>query len=151
MTDNSTADHLNTEALYAQVTGLVYDVIYDMKCGKETFNEDDLRRALDSILAVGKIIGRQGALKDQPRMPVQGEIWRDRLPPLGEVEILAVHPTDSVTFRRLQCSHPAIPHRTGDHQGRVFVAAFLRLYEPTTPANDRLIEDWTKIVEADIR
>jgi hypothetical protein len=150
MPDNSTADHLNTEALYMQVLRLVGDVVYDMERGKETYNEDDLLRALDPILAMGKIIGRRDALKDQPRMPVAGEIWRSITAPGCSVEISGEQ-NWVITYRHMHCSTRACPAmRMGRPCSRP-QPSFLRLYEPTTPAYDRLIEDWTKIVEADIR
>lgn len=86
MADNSTADTLNTEALYLQVLNLVSESL----CDPRTFNPDDLRRALDSVLTYGKIIGRRTAFSSN------------------------------------------IPHGS--------------LVE-----NDRLIEDWTRIAEADIQ
>jgi hypothetical protein len=151
MPDNSTADHLNTEALYEQLLDLVMPKPSLTSWEAPEINPDDFRRAMDSILAMGKIIGRRDALKDQPRMPVVGEIWRDQGAPFGKTEILAVSATGSVTHRRMQCSQPHIPHPDSDHVGTRPLSSFLRLYEPTTPAYDRLIEDWTKIVEADIR
>lgn len=61
--DESGSDHLNTEALYIQVMELVVSAI----AAPDKFNLTDLRRALDPILAYGKIIGRRGALRESGR------------------------------------------------------------------------------------
>jgi hypothetical protein len=52
MNDRSVTDHLNSEALYKQVLDLVADAVE-----KREYNTDDFRRALDSVISYGKIIG----------------------------------------------------------------------------------------------
>lgn len=136
MADNSAADTLNTEALYKQVLSLTEDAV----AHEGVYNPDSFRRALDAVLAMGKIIGRRITLAEQPRNPVVGEVWCDRAAADYLIEITHFHPDGVVQYQRGRYA--------GHH---VSVGAFRNCYHPTTPPYDRLIEDWTKIVEADIR
>jgi hypothetical protein len=133
--DQSVPDLLKTEELYKQVLTMVDNVWGDVA----EYNPDDFRRALDRILSQGKIIGRRGALKEEFRVPVVGEIWRDKAAEDSLIEITYV------------ISGGPVIYRCGEFSGHsVTVFGFWGNYEPVTPLDDQMIEGWQQIVDGGV-
>jgi hypothetical protein len=134
VTDQQISSFRQTEELYNTVYGLV-----ERALSERNYNPDDFRRAMDRILSQGKIEGRRGALKEEFRVPVAGEIWRDKTAHDHLIEITYVIPDGAVTYR------------SGEFAGHhVSLFGFWGDYEPTTPPNDQLIEGWQRIVDGGI-
>ncbi len=141
MADRSVENYLQTEQLYAAVTGLV-----DRALTERQYNIDDFRRALDRVLSQGKIIGYQEAGNWRERKPVPGEVWHLRAAP-DDTALIASFGTaegfdDVVKYSRDLCECCNRPVQSNRR-----LADFLRLYDPPTSA---AIEAWQRIVDSGI-
>lgn len=126
MPDRSVADHIKTEELYTNVA----DYIVATHRGEE-FNETEFRRRLDPILAMGKAIGRRTAL-DELAYPEELKDLRH----FRDLTRKAVAGEAGVDLTKLVEDHKIVEREETVHARHGF--------------EDRLINDWLKIVGVDV-